>query len=74
MHVQDNAFFELDQGQGHTKNVAQFPLHHVIYAPAKFAVATSKGLGDGYTRNVITIRTNARRHGQTDDGPTLVRN
>ena len=34
------------------KNVAQSPLHHVIYAPAKFAVATSNGLGgDVFTRN-----------------------
>ena len=35
-----------------TQNVAQFPLHHVSYAPAKFAVATSNGLGgDAFSRN-----------------------
>ena len=35
------------------QNVAQFPLHHVIYAPAKFAVALSNGLGgDAFTRYV----------------------
>ena len=36
-----------------TPNVARFHLHHVIYAPAKFAVATSHGLGeDAFTRNL----------------------
>ena len=33
-----------------TQNVAQYPLHHVTYAPAKMKVATSKGLGDAFTR------------------------
>ena len=50
-----------------TQNVAQFPIHHVIYAPAKFAVATFKGLGvDAFSRNLTDKRTH--------DGPTLVRN
>ena len=26
----------LTLGQGHTQNVAQYPLHHMTYAPAKF--------------------------------------
>ena len=26
-----------------TQNAAQYPLHHVTYAPAKFEVATSNG-------------------------------
>ena len=29
-----------------THNVAQYPLHYVAYAPAKFEVATSNRLGD----------------------------
>ena len=46
-----------------TQNVVQFPLHCVIYAPAKFAVAKSKGLGrDAFTRNMtkgrIDVQTN----------------
>ena len=49
-----------------TRNVTQYPLHHVIYAPTKFEVATSNGWGeDTITRNV----TDGRTH-----GPTLVRN
>ena len=34
-------FFELKV----TQNIAQYSLHHVIYAPAKLEVATSNGLG-----------------------------
>ena len=53
-----------------TQNIAQLPLHHVIYASTKFEVATSYGLGeDTITRNV----TDGHTHGRTDDGPTLVR-
>ena len=67
--------FDLDLGVKVTRNVTQFPLHHVIYAPIKFEVATSNGLGeDTITRNVTDGRTDARTDGQTDDGPTLVRN
>ena len=37
-----------------TQNIAQYPLHHVTYAPAKFEVATSNGLaGDAFTRKYI---------------------
>ena len=36
----------IDFGVKVTRNIAQYPLHHVVYAPAKFAVATSNGLGD----------------------------
>ena len=58
-----------------TRNVTQYPLHHVIYAPTKFEVATSNGLGeDTITRNVTDGRTDGQTHGRTDDGPTLVRN
>ena len=31
--------FDLDHGA--TQNIAQYPLHHVTYAPAKFEVAMS---------------------------------
>ena len=37
----------LTLGQGQTRNVAHFPLHHMTYAPAKFEAAMSNGLG-GY--------------------------
>ena len=46
--------FDLDPKVKVTQNVAQFPGHHVIYAPAKFDVATSHGLGEGaFTRKYI---------------------
>ena len=67
--------FDLDLGVKVTRNVAQYPLHHVIYASTKFEVAGSNGLGgDTITRNVTDGRTDAQTDGQTDDGPTLVRN
>ena len=63
--------FDLDLGVKVTRNVTQYPLHHVIYASTKFEVATSNGLGeDTITRNV----TDGQTHGRKDDGPTLVRN
>ena len=31
-------------------SIAQHPLHHVTYAPAKFEVAKFNGLGDAFTR------------------------
>ena len=57
MHLQDNTyFFDLV-----TRNVAQYPLHHVTYAATKFEVALSNSLGgDTFIRNV------------KEDGPTLV--
>ena len=67
--------FDLDLGVKVTRNVTQYPLHHVIYASTKFEVAMSNGLGeDTITRNVTDGQTDARTDGQTDDGPTLVRN
>ena len=37
-----------------TRNVAQYPLHHVTYAPLKFEVAMSNGLGgDASLRNTF---------------------
>ena len=46
MHYQENTLFELDpkvKVVKVTQNVAQYPRHHVTYAPAKFDVATSHG-------------------------------
>ena len=37
MHLQEITLFDL--------NVAQYPLHHVIYLGTKFKVAMSNGLG-----------------------------
>ena len=35
----------MNLGQGQTRNVAQYPLNHMTYAPAKFEDAMSNGLG-----------------------------
>ena len=35
--------FDLDLGVKVTQNVAQYPQHHVTYAPAKFDIATYQG-------------------------------
>ena len=43
--------FDLDLRVKVTRNVAQYPLHHVTYSATKFEVATPKGLGgDAFTR------------------------
>ena len=40
-----------------TQNVAQYPLHHMIYSATKFEVAMSNGLvGDTFTRNTIEVK------------------
>ena len=36
--------FDFDLGVKVTRNVAQYPLLHVTYVPAKFKVASSNGL------------------------------
>ena len=67
--------FDLDLGVKVTRNIAQYPLHHVTYSTTKFEVDSSNGLGgDTFTRNVTDGRTQGRTDGQTDDGPTLTRN
>ena len=46
MHYQENTLFDLDpkvKGVKLTQSVAQYPPHHVPYAPAKLYVATSHG-------------------------------
>ena len=47
MHLQENTLFDLDLGVGVNvaQNIAQYPLYHLIYAPAKFEVAMANGLG-----------------------------
>ena len=45
MQIQENTLFDLDLVVKVTQNVTQYPLHHVIYAPTKFEVATSNGTG-----------------------------
>ena len=58
MHLQENTVFNLDLGANVTQNVAQYPLHYVTYAAAKFKVATSNSLGgDTFTRKYIIIPT-----------------
>ena len=40
-------------GQRQTQNVAQYPLHHVTYAPAKIEAAMSTSFGgNALTRNI----------------------
>ena len=46
MHYQENTLFDLDPKDKWVKatlNVAQYPRHHVTYAPAELDVATSHG-------------------------------
>ena len=38
MHLQENTLFDLNLGVKLTRNVAQYPQHHVTYAPAKFVI------------------------------------
>ena len=55
MQLQKNTVYnDLDLWVKVTQNVAQYPLHHMTYAPAKFEVAMSNGLGgDAFTRKYI---------------------
>ena len=47
-------YITLTLGVKVTQNVAQYPLHHVTYAHAKFEVAMSNGLGgNAFTRKFI---------------------
>ena len=53
----------LTLGQGQTQNVAQYPLHHMIYAPAKFEAAMSNALGENaFTRSIYLTLTQGRGH------------
>ena len=58
---------------GVTRNVTQYPLHHVIYASTKFEVATSNDLGeDTITRNVTDGRTDVQTQGRRTDFGTKI--
>ena len=51
MHLQKKKYLTFDLV---TRNVAQYPLHHVTYSAGKLEVATSKGLGGNtFTRNTL---------------------
>ena len=51
MHLQENSILDLGVKVKVTRNIAQYPLHHVTYSATKFKVSTSKGLGgDAFTR------------------------
>ena len=76
MHLQEITqctLFDLDHVVKVTRYSAQYLLHYVIYASAKFKVATSNDLReDTITRSV----TNGRTDGRTDaeiDRPTTDR-
>ena len=54
MHLQENTLHDLELGVKVTQNVAQYHPHYVTYAPAKFEVVMSNGLGeDVFTRKYI---------------------
>ena len=51
MYLQENTLFALDIAVKVRYKVVHNPLHHMTYAPAKFEVDTSNGLGgNAFTR------------------------
>ena len=44
MHLQENTLFDLDLQVKVTQNVAQYPLHHVTYAPTEFEVTRRRSI------------------------------
>ena len=46
MYLQENTLYYIDLGTNVTLDVAQYPPHHVTYAPAKVEVATSNSVGE----------------------------
>ena len=64
MHLQKYTLFDLELGVKATQNVAQYPLHHVTYASAKFEVALFNNLrGDAFTRNtLLDLHLGSRSH------------
>ena len=54
MHLHKKSLLDLHFADKVARNVAQYPLHHVAYASAKFEVATSNGeRGDTFTRKSL---------------------
>ena len=45
MYLQENTLFDLNRTVKVTGNIAMYDLHHVTYAPVKFEINTSYGLG-----------------------------
>ena len=45
----------MTSGQGQTRNVAQYPLHHMTYVSAKFEVEMSHGLGGNALQEIIDL-------------------
>ena len=63
-------YLSFDLGVKVTRNIAQYPLHNVIYAYAKFEVAKSNGLREAKITRIVTDgRTDGRR---TDFGTKLI--
>ena len=56
MHLHENTLYDLDLVVKVTQNVVQYPLNHMTYAPAKFELAASNSLEDGFTRKYIIWR------------------
>ena len=55
MHLQEIHYFtfDLDLRSWTTRYIAQYPLHNMTYAPAKFEAAMPNGLGgNAFTRNI----------------------
>ena len=73
MHLQENSYLTFDLRVKVTRNVAQYPLHHVtIYSATKFEDATSNSLGgDTLTRKVTDGRTDGQTE-KTDFGTKLI--
>ena len=66
-------YLTFDLGVKVTRNVAQYPLHHVTYSATKFEVATSNPLGGDYIYKKRDRRTAAQTDGrQTDFGMKLI--
>ena len=62
MHLQVNTLFDFDFRVKVTKNINQYTLHHVIYASARFEVATTNGLGEyTITKNMTDRGTDGLR-------------
>ena len=54
MHFKKNTLYDLDLVVKVTQNIVQYLPNHMIYAPAKFEVATPNSIGeDGFTRKYI---------------------
>ena len=52
MYLLENTLLDLEPRVKVKGNFAQYPLHHVTYAPVKFDVNTSTG-GDEFSRKYI---------------------